>query len=120
MPEQDLVEVGFVDLADRLAMSLLLNGKLIQAIARKRLPGEADTDRKLLAQQIVEDLKRGGVEKVLRRPLNSHAAPAAWQPKCHPERRANRVSDSCQCFCVFLHRSAPNCTERRAAIAPTR
>lgn len=64
------------ELADRVAMSLLLNGKLLAAIARRKLPGEADLERKLLANQIIEDLKRGGIERIQRRaPAPGHGIP---------------------------------------------
>jgi hypothetical protein len=74
----DLIELSWDDVADRLAMALLMHDKLSRAIARKKLPGEADLDRKMLADKLVKDLRRGGVEKVLRRePAKAHSWPPA-------------------------------------------
>lgn len=75
MPPTDLIDVPWDELAERLAMSLLLNSKFMLAITRKKLPGEADLERKLLAAQIVKDLKRGGIERILRRQMHGHGIP---------------------------------------------
>lgn len=71
-----IVETTPDDLLDSLAFSLLKQRGALKRIGGKAKHEPAMDDCLALARELVEDLKRAGVEKILRRHAAMHSAPA--------------------------------------------
>jgi hypothetical protein len=75
----DLTEASPNELTDSLAYALLKQRKAIQRLGRRPSHEPGMEDCQTIAKELVEHLKRTGVEKVVRRRSNGHN----WPPGNH-------------------------------------
>lgn len=77
MGAMPMVETTPDDLLDSLAFSLLKQRMALKRLGCKARHEPAMDDCLAIARHLVEDLKRAGVEKILRRHASAHSAPAS-------------------------------------------
>jgi hypothetical protein len=68
----DLIEASPYDLTDSVAFALLKQRKTLQRLGRRPGHEPGKEDCQTIAKELVEHLKRTGVEKVVRRLGRSH------------------------------------------------
>jgi hypothetical protein len=77
----DLIEASPDDLTDSLAFALLKERKTLQRLGRRPGHEPGMEDCQTIAKELVEHLKRTGVEKIMRRLSRPHGMLKATSPK---------------------------------------